>query len=230
MSRSARLLDLLQVLRRHRRPVTAAALAGELGVSERTIYRDVATLSVQGAPIEGEAGLGYVLRPGYLLPPLMFREEEIEALVLGLRWVAGRGDAALSLAAADALARITAVLPADARDAIPHAGLIAAPSEATPPQPADLSVLRRAMREERKLRIAYTDAAGHRTDRLVWPCALGFFDQVRILAAWCEIRLDFRHFRVDRIQRAEMAEERYPRRRRVLLAEWRAREGVPEGF
>src|SRR5215472_5836791 len=115
MSRAERLLDLMQALRLRRRPVAGQALAAELGVSLRTLYRDIAALQAQGAWIEGEAGLGYVLRPGFMLPPLMFSEDEIAALVLGSRWVAERGDAELALAARHALAKIAAVLPADLR-------------------------------------------------------------------------------------------------------------------
>lgn len=226
MSRSARLLDLIQLLRRYRRPVTAATLAGELGISERTLYRDIATLGAQGVPIQGEAGLGYVLQPGYLLPPLMFGNDEIEALVLGLRWVASHGDGPLGIAATDALAKITAVLPAGTREAISHTGLLAGPGRDA--NLADLSTLRRAIREERKLDIIYADAEGKRTERKIWPVAIGFFDRVRVLAAWCELRNGFRHFRTDRINHVEVLDARHPRRRRVLLAEWRAQEGVRE--
>ncbi len=225
MSRSARLLDLIQLLRRHRRPVTAAAIAGELGISQRTVYRDVATLVRQGVPVTGEAGLGYVLQPGFVLPPLMFTEDEVEALVLGLRWAAGRGDPGVSVAALDALAKIAAVLPPAARDAMPHAGLLAGDG---PEVATDLSILRAAIRTERKLRIAYADANGDATRRTIWPVALAFFDQVRVVVAWCELRQDFRHFRADRIADAEPLEQRYPRRRRALLAEWRRRENIPE--
>src|SRR6266705_5570418 len=113
MSRSQRLLDLIQVLRRHRRPVTGSVLAEATGVSLRTLYRDIETLKAQGAHIDGEAGIGYVLRPGFMLPPLMFSEEEIEALVLGSRWVSDRADTPLGDAARNALAKIAAVLPDD---------------------------------------------------------------------------------------------------------------------
>lgn len=228
MSRSARLLDLIQALRRRRRPVPAARLAEELGVSERTIYRDIATLIGQGAPIEGEAGLGYVLRPGFTLPPLMFGNDEIEALVLGLRWVAERGDEMLGAAAEDALAKISAVLPKDLREAFGDAGLLAGPGEPIPPLQIDLAELRRTIRDERKLRIVYLDAGGERTERTIWPFALAFFDRVRVVAAWCETRQDFRHFRSDRIVSAAATDERYPRRRQALLAEWREKEGIPE--
>ena len=226
MSRSSRLLDLIQLLRRHRRPVTAANLANELGVSERTLYRDIATLAAQGVPVQGEAGLGYVLQPGFLLPPLMFGDDEIDALALGLRWVASRGDGPLGRAAAHALAKITAVLPAGAHGAISNAGLLAGPGGNT--ALTDLSVLRCAIRKERKLDIVYADAQGRRTERKVWPVAIGFFDQVQVLAAWCEMRQGFRHFRTDRISYAELSDVRYPRHRCALLAEWRAQEGVPE--
>jgi predicted DNA-binding transcriptional regulator YafY len=229
VSRAARLLDLLQALRRRRHPVTAATLASELGVSERTIYRDIATLQGEGAAIEGEAGLGYVLRPGFMLPPLMFGDDEIEALVLGLRWVAQqRADKPLGAAAADVLAKVTAVLPAELRDKAEITGLIAAPSGRLPATTIDLSAVRRIIRAECKLRISYADVEGRSTERTIWPIALAFYDNARIVAAWCETRQDFRHFRTDRIVRAEPTEERYPRRRRVLLAEWRQREGIPE--
>jgi predicted DNA-binding transcriptional regulator YafY len=227
VSRSTRLLDLLQALRRRRRPVSAAVLAAELGVSERTIYRDIATLAGQGAAVEGEAGLGYVLRPGFMLPPLMFGDDEIEALVLGLRLVAQRADAPLGSAAADVLAKVMAVLPAELRDKAENAGLIAGASGAARAT-TDVALLRRTIRAERKLQIAYADADGKSTERTIWPIALAFFDRVQVVAAWCETRQDFRHFRTDRITRAEPTNERYPRRRSLLVAEWRRRESIPE--
>lgn len=228
MSRSTRLFDLLQALRRHRRPVTAAALAEELGVSVRTIYRDIVTLAGQGAQIDGEAGIGYALRPGFMLPPLMFGEDEIEALVLGLRFVVQRGDTGLAKAAADASAKIAAVLPPDLRDAATAAGLLAGPGPKAEPPAIDLARLRLAIRTERRLRIAYSDAEGRSSDRTVWPIAIGFFDQARVLVAWCETRSDFRHFRADRIASADILAERYPRRRAALLKAWREKEGVPQ--
>lgn len=124
MSRAERLLDLIQLLRRYRYPVSGAALAAELGISVRTVYRDIATLQAQGAEIAGEAGVGYVLRPGFLLPPLMFSEEEIEALVLGSRWVAERADNRLGAAARNALVKIGAVLPSDLRDTLNASALM----------------------------------------------------------------------------------------------------------
>jgi len=226
VSRAQRLLDLIQLLRRHRFPVSGAALAQELGVSLRTLYRDIQTLNAQGAHIDGEAGVGYVLRPGFMLPPLMFSEEEIEALVLGSRWVAERADAPLSEAARNALAKIVAVLPDDMRDGA-DAGLLVGPGERIAAGDAELATIRQAIRTERKLAIAYVDQDGARTRRTVWPFALGFFDRVRIVAAWCELRGDYRHFRTDRIAALKLSDKRYPRRRQALLKEWRATEGIP---
>jgi len=207
--------------------VSAAVLAQALGVSMRTVYRDVATLIASGAPIEGEAGVGYVLRPGFFLPPLMLRDEEIEAVALGLRWVGARGDASLATAARDALAKIAAVLPGDLRETIEASALFAVP-EPEPPSPVDLAILRRAIREERKLRIAYVNGDGAASERTVWPLALTLFDGYRLIPAWCELRGDFRVFRTDRITAATETGERLPRRRRALLKDWRAREGLPE--
>jgi predicted DNA-binding transcriptional regulator YafY len=228
MSRSERLLDLIQLLRRHRRPVRGSEIAAELGVSLRTVYRDIQSLSGRGAPIEGAAGLGYVLRAGFTLPPLMFSEEEIEAVVLGSRMVAESADAPLARAARDALAKITAVLPGERRDEVASLGLLSAKRRLVAPDGVDLARLRGAIRAERKVVIQYSDEAGNRTERRVWPIALTFFDRVRLLAAWCELRQGFRHFRTDRIAGLRETEERFPRRRRALMKEWRAAEGVTE--
>lgn len=227
MSRAQRLLDLVQVLRRHRRPVSGRKLAAELGVSIRTLYRDIVTLQGQGAPIEGEPGIGYILKPGFMLPPLMFSEEEIEALVLGSRWVADRADPALALAARDAMAKIVAVLPADLTHRVEEAALILGPGKMLVDAPQlDLAAIRKAIRAERRASIGYGDAEGRTSERIVWPLALSFFDQVRVLVAWCELRQDFRHFRTDRLMRFEALEGRYPQRRQALLKAWREKEGI----
>lgn len=226
MSRAARLLDLVQLLRQHRAPVSGQTLADALGISIRTFYRDIATLQAQGAEIMGEPGLGYVLRPGFMLPPLMFSVDEIEALVLGSRWVAVRADDRLGQAGASALAKIAAVLPPDLRDEVDAGSLLVAPGE---PHVAtiDLAVVRKAIRNERKIAISYRDVEGVESRRVVWPFAIGFFDRSRIIAAWCELRQDFRHFRVDRIFALVTTDERYPRRRHAMLKEWREREKIP---
>ncbi|MDX8500054.1 YafY family protein [Mesorhizobium sp. VK4C] len=221
MSRSERLLDLIQILRRHRRPVSGHTLADEMGVSIRTLYRDIATLQGQGAPIEGEAGLGYVLKPGFMLPPLMFTDEEIEAIVLGSRWVAKQPDERLAAAATDALSKIAAVLPDDLRDDLDATTLLVGPGSGAI-EAIDLGVVRQAIRDERKLGFLYRDAGGAASKRLVWPFALGFFDKVRVMVAWCEMRQDFRHFRADRMSGLSATDIRYPRRRQAMLKEWRA--------
>ena len=228
MSRAQRLLDLIQLLRGYRRPVSGAVLAETLGISLRTLYRDIETLKAQGAHIDGEPGLGYVLRPGFMLPPLMFSEEEIEAIVLGSRWVADRADPALSAAARSALTRIAAVLPADLKANLDTSALLIGPGQAIAAGDAELPVIRAAIRTESKLRIGYLDGKGRSSRRTVWPFALGFFDRVRIVVAWCELREGFRHFRTDRIGKVQVLDKRYPRRRQVLLKEWRASEGIAE--
>lgn len=221
MSRSERLLDLLQTLRRHRRPVTGAALAEQMRISLRTLYRDIASLQAQGARIEGEPGVGYVLRPGFLLPPLMFSVEEIEALALGTLWVAERADGSLSLAARNALAKVAAVLPPHLRDDLETSALLVAPGPPIPSDGVDEARIREAIRTERKAVIRYCDQAGQPSTRTIWPFGLGYWDHVRVVIAWCELRQDFRNFRTDRIGDLALTTERYPRRRRALLKAWR---------
>ena len=221
MSRSQRLLDLIQLLRRHRYPVTGAALASELGISLRSLYRDIATLQQQGADIVGESGLGYVLRPGFMLPPLMFTEDEIEALVLGSRWVAERADARFGAIARNALAKIAAVLPEELRDTLDASTLLIGPGKPLVKSELDLPMIRRAIRAEHKLDLTYRDLKGVETKRTIWPFALAYFDQVDMIVAWCELRKGFRHFRTDRIALLSANEQRYSRRRAALLKEWR---------
>jgi len=221
VSRSQRLLDLLQLLRSYRRPVGGAELAAATGVSLRTLYRDIATLQAQGANIEGEAGVGYVLRPGYLLPPLMFSEAEIEALVLGSRWVAGRADGALADAARAGLAKIAAVLPKALAEELDNSTLLVGPGKVVDMPHIDLGNIRDAIRSQAKIQIDYADEQGRYSRRIVWPFALAFFDQVRVLLGWCELRQDYRSFRADRISSFTLLEARYPKRREVLLKGWR---------
>lgn len=227
MSRTERLLDLLQLLRRHRFPVSGELLANALGISLRTLYRDIATLQSQGAQIEGERGVGYILRPGFVLPPLMFTEDEIEAIVLGSRWVADRADTQLQQAAKNALSKIAAVLPPTLRIQLEVSGLLIAPGQVAPAKDDDLVIIRKAMRLEQKLELDYQDATDNQTHRIIWPLALGYFDQVRIIVAWCEQRADFRHFRTDRIISLKVLEQHYPQKRQALLKQWRAINNIP---
>ena len=221
MSRSLRLLHLLQALRGRRRPVTAAQLADDLDVSERTIYRDVADLVAQGAPISGEAGVGYILRPGLFLPPLMLSEDEVEAVLLGLRYVDQRGDAVLKAAAASAVAKIGAVLSPQGQASLANPLTLPGPSPAIAEIGAPLDDLRAAIRAQTRLDIAYDDQQGRRTRRVVWPIQLAFMDRARVLAAWCELRDDFRTFRTDRITSLAPL-DRYPGRRADLARRLRA--------
>ena len=222
MSRTGRLFDLIQCLRARRRPVTGEALALELGVSRRTIYRDIETLKALGAPIKGEAGIGFLLRPGFLLPPLMLTEDELDALALGAAWVGQRGDMLLAGAARIALTKIAAVVP----ERLDH--VIEAPSSTTAdfggraPDRVDVSALRRAARERAKMAIGYTDEHGAQSERIVWPLAIVYLDTCLVLAAWCERRGGFRHFRTDRIAVATTLDERYPGSRSQLWRAWRA--------
>ena len=197
-------------------------------MSLRTLYRDIETLRAQGAPIDGEAGIGYVLRPGFMLPPLMFSEEEIEALVLGSRWVSERADGPLGKAARNVLAKVGAVLPDDLKESIAASGLLIGPGEPIAAGDAELAAIRQAIRTERTVRIAYADEHGAATDRIVWPFALAFFDRVRVVVAWCELRAGYRHFRTDRIVALDVAAARYPRRRATLLKDWRSVQGIAE--
>ena len=221
MSRTGRLFLLMDALRGNRRPVTAATLAEKLGVSERTIYRDIQTLAGLGAPIEGEAGVGYLLRAGMFLPPLMFSADELEALVLGARWVRQQGDDGLAQAAANALAKIATATPRDLRDAMAETSLWVPGLRVTKSNEAFLQPAREAIRHEHKLGITYCDESGKETARVVWPFALAFFEGRRILAGWCELRASFRHFRIDRVTQAASTGERYPAHRSDLLARWR---------
>jgi predicted DNA-binding transcriptional regulator YafY len=226
VSRTSRLFMLLDTLRGHRRPVTATRLAEALSVSLRTVYRDIATLVELGAPIDGEAGIGYVLRAGFFLPPLMFTEDELEALVLGARWVERQGDTSLARASGTALAKIATASPRDLRDRLADAGLWAPkrspPSAAEPP----LQPIREAIRREHKIQIAYVNESGETSERVIWPIALAFMENARVLAAWCELRNGFRHFRADRIRHISPLRLPYPTRRLALVKQWQAEQKI----
>jgi predicted DNA-binding transcriptional regulator YafY len=227
MSRTQRLLDLVQLLRTYRYAVKAKVLANELEVSVRTIYRDIQTLQAQGAPIEGAPGVGYMLKPGFTLPPLMFSVEEIEALVLGVSWVADRTDRALGKAAKNLAAKVKAVLPKSLRRELEATTLIVGPGPATPKvKDETAALLRRAVRNERKLLIRYADGKGEVSERVIWPFGLGYFESVLLVMAWCESRKDLRNFRADRILEIAEKDESYPGGRGSLLERWRLKEGL----
>jgi predicted DNA-binding transcriptional regulator YafY len=228
MSRTGRLFQLMDALRGNRRPVTAAALAQQMGVSERTIYRDIQSLAQLGAPVEGSAGVGYLLRTGFFLPPLMFDADELEALVLGARWVRHQGDAGLASAASRALSKIATATPKDLRDHMADTSLWVPVTGPDTIQDIFIQPARESIRKQCKLCIGYTDEKGSESERTVWPFALAFFKGRRVLAAWCELRDAVRHFRVDRITRARTTTDRYPTPRHALLRQWRAEYGIPD--
>ncbi|MEM8932892.1 MAG: YafY family protein [Acidobacteriota bacterium] len=205
MRRADRLFQVVQLLRT-RTVVTARQLADELRVSERTVYRDIQHLSSAGVPIEGEAGVGYRLR-GYDLPPLHFGRIEIEALALGLRVVASWTDDELASAARSALGKVEAVLPDGRSGQVRETALFAPPLTDQPPIAIDLPSLRSAIRERRKIHIEYRDASGRTSERTVRPFGLAFYGWVWVMAAWCELRQDYRAFRPDRMVTLEVLDE-----------------------
>ena len=216
MRRADRLFQIIQLMRR-KQTVTARELSETLEVSARTIYRDVQDLIGSGVPIEGEAGVGYVLRAGYDLPPLMFKDEEIEALVLGARIVETWADADLAVAASDAIAKIEAVLPERLRSYMAETALLAPSSWHMEPIAFDLGEMRRAVRSQIKVRFGYSDALQQRTERTVRPLSLAYFGPVWILAAWCELRDDFRTFRLDRMRDFSLTGDRFKQERGKTL-------------
>jgi len=222
MRRSDRLFDIIQRLRTARRPVTAAALAEDLEVAVRTVYRDIATLQARRVPIEGAAGIGYMLRRGFDLPPLMFTVEEIEAIAVGARLVSRTGDLGLQDAAESVLSKVTVVLPEGLRAQLASAPIFVSGSGAPVPERIDLSTIRQAIREERKLHIAYQDERGAQSERTIWPIAVAYYVQATLIGAWCELRRNYRHFRADRIVALTVLEERYPSDNGRLMAEWLA--------
>jgi predicted DNA-binding transcriptional regulator YafY len=221
MRRADRLFQIIQILRRSSGPVTAGQIAAELEVSSRTVYRDVADLIAQRVPIQGEVGFGYVLDDGFDMPPLMLTPDEIEAAVLGAQWVAGRGDAALATAARDLIAKITRVVPERLQIIFANPTIGIGPPKTRAPDSIDLAHIRTWIREGRKIRINYCDEREELTHRVIWPVILGFLEEVRMLAAWCELRQDFRRFRVDRILAAEFLDEHYGNRPALLRQRWK---------
>lgn len=208
MRRADRLFQVIQLLRR-RHVLTAAAIASELEVSERTVYRDIADLVRSGVPIAGEAGVGYTLRRGFDLPPLMFTEEEIEALVLGTRVVGSWADEGLAKAAESALARIEAALPDKLKARLTGSRLFAPGFHVPQGVAAALADLRHAIDDRRKTELDYVDVNGAESQRVVRPLGLFFWGNKWSLSAWCELRNDFRDFRLDRIRAMTLLDTRF---------------------
>ncbi len=209
MRRADRLFRIAQRLHPER-VVTARTLAEEMEVSERTIYRDILDLSLSGVPVEGEAGVGYRLGRGFRLPPLMFESDELAALLLGMRMVQAWTDPALASAATRAAARIEAALPERLLGEFAREEMLVPDFFIPDSLREHLAPLRNAVRERRKLRVAYTREDGQASERVLWPLGLFYWGRHWTLVAWCELRDAFRHFRLDRIGKLEVTAERYP--------------------
>ncbi|WP_299474489.1 YafY family protein [uncultured Roseibium sp.] len=200
MQRTDRLFELIQLLRRQGEPVPSTYLAAQLEVSQRTIYRDIVTLQSMRIPIEGEVGVGYVMADGYDLPPLNFGREEIEAIVVGLSLLSRTGDKTLQKAAQRVLSKIGTTKASSETLSVSDWGIEEI-------DPAIIGALRTAVREERKVEISYKDLAEIETSRKVLPLSITYYVRVAVLAAWCELRSDFRHFRIDRIERCNLSDD-----------------------
>src|SRR6201981_3450937 len=222
MRRADRLFDIIQALRTTPHPVTAAALAEQLEVTVRTIYRDIAALQGSRVPIEGAPGLGYVLRRGFDLPPLMFTTEEVDAIAIGVRLLRRLRDPKPRQAAESGRGQLALVVPPPLQSQLVKAPLYVSDGGAPAISGIDLSGLRNAIRESRKLAIAYVDEEGRRTERTIWPIAMAYYVDVTLVGAWCELRNDFRHFRVDRILTSHLLDERFSADSGRLTDEWLA--------
>ncbi len=209
MRRADRLFQIIQFLRT-RRVTTASWLAERLEVSERTIYRDIKDLILSGVNIEGEAGVGYVVRRGFDLPPLMFSEDEISALTLGARIVESWADASLATAAQSALSKIETVLPDNLKSSLGNTLLFSPLTRLTPEISTTMAEIRFAADNRRKVSLQYSTATGESSERIIWPLGLFFWGSVWTIGAWCELRNDFRIFRLDRVDTLCVLDEEYP--------------------
>jgi len=220
MRRADRLFDIIQILRLARTPITAATIAAELEVTPRTVYRDIATLQSRRVPIDGEAGIGYVLRRGFELPPLMLTEEEVQAVAVGLRLLRRAGDPGLETAARQVMIKLAAAMPEVLRAQLLEAPFHVATRGAPSPSAVDLSETRAAIRNAHKMRIDYVDEKGAATSRTICPVAMEYHVEATLICAWCELRDDYRHFRTDRIRGARVLELDFAARASTLLAGW----------
>jgi predicted DNA-binding transcriptional regulator YafY len=220
--RSNRLFEIIQILRSANGPVPAHALARSLEVTKRTIYRDIVALQATGVPIEGAAGIGYVMRAGYNLPPLMFTADEIEAIVVGLSLLGRTGDAGLQISAARVSRKISDVLPDCSESPFDAPPLLVSHWNTIPPPGTDYRMIRKAIREEEKLHLHYQDAEARTSDRTIRPIGLIYYVDNVLLAAWCELREDYRHFRTDRILGCMPTGDFFKGQGVRLRADWRA--------
>ncbi|OHV76051.1 YafY family protein [Rhizobium sp. LCM 4573] len=207
MRKASRLFEIIQILRLARRPVTGAEIAGQLEVTVRSIYRDIAALQAMRVPIEGERGIGYILRPGFTLPPLMLSIEETEAIVLSLALLERTGDTGLKQAAKQVNRKIAAAVPEPLARIFSDNALHAWGTAAPAPEAIDLALVRRSIRDEQKLALDYRDELGRATERTIRPIALIYYSATANIVAWCELRQAIRNFRADRVEHCEPVEE-----------------------
>lgn len=219
MSRSIRLLNLLQLLREYRYPVTAQVLAERLQISQRSVYRDIETLRDQGVNIDAAAGLGFQLKEDFLLPPMTLNETEIEAIFLALNWLNDIPDQALKSASKAFLAKLNAVLPEHCQHLLEQTTLRSITAW-LPVNEMLVEQVRLAIRQQVKITVDYADEQQRISSRVLWPFALGYFNDRIVLAAWCELRDGFRHFRIDRIQQLSLSQELYPQFKQQLFQQW----------
>jgi predicted DNA-binding transcriptional regulator YafY len=220
MRRADRLFDIIQALRVAKAPLTAADLAMQLEVTVRTVYRDIATLQARRVPIEGAVGLGYMLRQGFDLPPLMFTLDEIDAILVGAQLIQRTGDAGLQAAARSVLSKVTVALPDHLRHHLDVPPIYVSPFGASVPSSIDLNDVRQAIRGRQKMAIDYVDGDGIQTKRVIWPLAVAYFIEATLVCGWCELRRDYRHFRADRIKGGELLAATYPADDGRLLQDW----------
>jgi predicted DNA-binding transcriptional regulator YafY len=224
MRKASRLFEIIQMLRTAKRPVTAARMAETLEVAQRSIYRDIAALQAMRVPVEGERGIGYILRPGFDLPPLMFSIEETEAIALSLALLERTGDNALKAAAKRVGQKIAAAMPLPLREALSTSALHAWGTVAPSPRGTDFALVRQAIRDERKLRIDYRDERNRETTRTIHPVALVYYSETATVVAWCELRQALRNFRADRVLSSALSPEFFlgegNRLREMWIAGW----------
>ncbi len=227
MRRADRLFDIIQALRGRKQPTTAAFLAQRLEVTTRTIYRDIATLQARRIPIEGEPGLGYFLRKGFDLPPLMFTIEEVEAITVGANLVQRIRDPKLQEAAQSVLNKLQHTVPSELRSYLASPRFYVSEGDTVRPDGIALVDVRNAIRGCRKISITYVDEQQRQSCRTIWPIATVYYVDVTLIAAWCELRQDYRHFRVDRIIQSELLSEQFSGDSSRMMTEWMAMRSAP---
>jgi predicted DNA-binding transcriptional regulator YafY len=219
MRKASRLFEIIQILRLARKPVTSADIAWQMEVSQRSVYRDIAALQAMRVPIEGGRGLGYILRPGFDLPPLMFSIEETEAIVLALALLDRTGDGELKQAAKRVNRKIAAAMTPSLRRTL-DANALYAWGTTTRPDGIDLALVRRAIRDEQKLAIAYRDETGRASERTIRPLALIYYSETANIVAWCELRQALRNFRGDRVKSGMLLDDFFRGEGEGLRQQW----------